>query len=198
MSEEIFEKTCIGPCGRSLPLSSFGLAPNGKDGHRTDCKFCQNVRHREAHRANPGKRQAYYKERRLKNGDLIRQSERAYWVDAGRRQHKNERSKVWRDKLRLEVVNAYGGFCQCCGMTDIFCLTLDHVNSDGAEHRKQIGASQSWTRLYQWAKDNGYPPNLRCLCLNCNRAAFYNDGVCPHQQELNIVALATERFAIAA
>lgn len=37
-------KQCSGPCGRVLPLSSFGLNAARKDGRRSDCKECRRQR----------------------------------------------------------------------------------------------------------------------------------------------------------
>lgn len=181
MSEEIFEKTCTGPCGRTLPLTSFNDQVGGKYDKRADCKFCQNIRHREHHRANPEIRNGYYRNRRRgPHGDAMRAKDKLR-REANPERHR-ELTKNWRDKLRIDVITAYGGFCQCCGITEICFLTLDHVAQDGAEHRKQIGAQRAWTVLYQWAKANGYPPSLRVLCWNCNNAAFRNNGICPHQE----------------
>lgn len=79
-------------------------------------------------------------------------------------------------RRRLSVIHAYGGKCNCCGEDTWQFLSLDHVNNDGAKHRKKIGQSQ----IYKWAEDNDYPNTLQLLCYNCNMAkGFY--GVCPHE-----------------
>lgn len=48
-------KKCSGPCGRTLPLSSFDTAAGRKDGRRSDCKDCRRARRgprgKEAQRA---------------------------------------------------------------------------------------------------------------------------------------------------
>ena len=59
-------------------------------------------------------------------------------------------------------------------------LTIDHVNGDGAAHRKEASMSTS-LKLHQWLKRNNYPDGYRVLCFNCNIAAFRNGNVCPHQ-----------------
>lgn len=180
----MLEKTCTGPCGRTLPISCFDNEANGKYGVRSDCKSCRKVRHRKAHHANPEKRRTYFRERRKRNGDAVRASERHSRKNAPpkTKEHRHAMAKAWRDNLRSEVITAYGGFCACCGISEICFLTLDHVNQDGAEHRRQIGARHAWSKVYLWARDNGYPPTLRVLCWNCNNAAFRNRGVCPHQE----------------
>jgi hypothetical protein len=93
----------------------------------------------------------------------------------------NVRTKKAHAKLRYETLQAYSEGepeCSCCGETILEFLGLDHVNNDGAAHRKEIGYHA--LAMYRWARDNGYPPTLQVLCHNCNLAkGFY--GRCPHQ-----------------
>jgi len=37
-------KACTGPCGRTLPLSSFGVRRASRDGRRSDCNECRRAR----------------------------------------------------------------------------------------------------------------------------------------------------------
>jgi hypothetical protein len=85
-------------------------------------------------------------------------------------------------KARLELLNHYGGTpprCACCGEGILAFLTVDHINQDGAKHRKQLRTS-STTTLYQWAKKNGFPKGFQVLCWNCNWGRHVNGGTCPH------------------
>jgi len=85
-------------------------------------------------------------------------------------------------KIKLLVLQHYGGEipkCACCGEKEQMFLTIDHINDDGAEHRRKIkrggGAS-----FYYWLKLNNYPEGFQVLCFNCNHAkSLY--GKCPHQ-----------------
>lgn len=90
----------------------------------------------------------------------------------------------WRWKLKQEVLSAYGNQCTCCGESRFEFLTLDHVNNDGADHRraiaKKLGRVASGHVLYYWAKTHGYPSMLQVLCWNCNCAKHYF-GSCPHK-----------------
>lgn len=90
----------------------------------------------------------------------------------------------WRYKLRIEVFSAYSKgkpVCNCCGESNIGFLTLDHVNNDGAKHRKEVGSGVS---LCSWAKRNKYPKTLQVLCYNCNCAKqFCGFNECPHNIE---------------
>lgn len=83
-------------------------------------------------------------------------------------------------QLRKDAVAAYGGRCQCPGGCDVDTeafLSIDHVNDDGAEHRKEIGTS-----IYRWLKKNNYPKDgFRLLCYNCNIGRANSAGVCPHE-----------------
>jgi len=85
--------------------------------------------------------------------------------------HKTADSKsVW--KLRLNVIEGYGGKCELCGEDDPHCLTIDHINEDGAEERKMIGGTYTF---YRKLRDNNYPrDNYRLLCYNCNCALGFN------------------------
>jgi len=85
--------------------------------------------------------------------------------------------KRWQS-LRDEVFVAYGGYrCKCCGETEPRFLQIDHVNNDGAKHRRQMGGGGN--HLYLWLKRNKYPEGFQVLCANCNYAKRF--GPCPHQ-----------------
>jgi len=84
-----------------------------------------------------------------------------------------------RIKLKREVMSAYGGKCQCCQEQELSFLSIDHINNDGAKHRKTVPGNQ----FYKWLKLNGFPSGYRVLCHNCNIGRHINGGVCPHQQQ---------------
>lgn len=83
-------------------------------------------------------------------------------------------------KLKIEVINAYGGKCACCHETTFEFLTLDHINNDGADHRRKVGGytRKVWSDL----KKNGFPPIMQVLCANCHLAKTIS-GECPHKKE---------------
>lgn len=85
-------------------------------------------------------------------------------------------------KLRLEVQEVYGGKCACCGETTPEFLTIDHINNDGAQHRKETKL-KGGRRFYAWLKRNGFPKDgLQLLCFNCNCGKQINGGTCPHEK----------------
>jgi hypothetical protein len=90
----------------------------------------------------------------------------------------------YREDIKRQVFEFYGGKCQCCGESNMAFLTLDHVNNDGAEHRKQLGigrGGKSTDVIYrQLVKGNfADADRFRVLCYNCNCGR--HGGVCPHQ-----------------
>jgi hypothetical protein len=81
--------------------------------------------------------------------------------------------------LRAEVIAAYGGKCACCTEAITQFLELDHIATDGAGHRREIGRGSDAT--YRWAKREGFPKNrFQLMCANCNQGRARNGGVCPH------------------
>lgn len=85
------------------------------------------------------------------------------------------RNKI--EDRRRKVIANYGGKCACCGESRFYFLTLDHVNDNGAEERKQpSGQAKAWARL---AKADAVSPDYQILCYNCNCAKGHL-GSCPH------------------
>lgn len=82
------------------------------------------------------------------------------------------------DALRQEVLQAYKARCACCGEERTEFLAIDHINNDGAAHRKRVGHSS----VYRWLKKNHFPDGFQVLCYNCNWAK-YRYGICPHEKE---------------
>lgn len=88
------------------------------------------------------------------------------------------------DNLRLETFAAYGAKCQCCGESNPGFLTIDHIDSRGGAHRKNVknNYQAGGIGFYRWLRANGWPKdNLRLLCFNCNCGRHYRGrGTCPH------------------
>lgn len=85
-------------------------------------------------------------------------------------------TKLNERRAKQEAMEAYGGQCACCGENELVFLCIDHVNNDGAEHRKEVG---SGTSMYRWLRKNKYPSGFQVLCWNCNAAKSIL-GKCPH------------------
>lgn len=86
---------------------------------------------------------------------------------------------VW--KLRLEIIAAYGGHCECCGESAPEFLTIDHngISPERDANGKRIGGKQ----MYRMLKRLNFPRDgYRLLCWNCNCARqYFGNGICPHK-----------------
>ena len=94
------------------------------------------------------------------------------------KEYHRQYSKRTNLELKKEVFSYYSGgtpCCACCGESHLEFLTIDHMNGDGAVHRKQIHCRN----INYWLRKNNYPGGFRILCFNCNWA-FGHFGYCPH------------------
>ena len=86
-------------------------------------------------------------------------------------------------KLKLELIAAYGGKCQCPGGCDIVepdWLSVDHKKGGGVQHRRQL--KLIGRDFYRWLKDRGFPKkDFRIMCYNCNLSRGHL-GLCPHER----------------
>jgi len=197
-------KTCT-RCHLEKPLAQFWYCKT-KQRHITECDDCRRARGRAYFKAHASERRAAAKAYRLRNLERARAVSRAWqrnnrerykanqlrWRQA-RRKELCEYTKRWNKanreralaaqracnkKLKDAAYAAYGGYrCKCCGEDREQFLSLDHVNNDGAAHRKVIDRR----KLYKWLQREGYPPGFQVLCMNCNFGKARNGGVCPHQ-----------------
>ena len=89
----------------------------------------------------------------------------------------------YRKKLKQLVLEHYGEQCACCGENGPVFLTIDHINEDGAEHRKQLckNSNSGSVCFYRWLKKNDFPDGFQTLCYSCNIGKHRNGGICPHQ-----------------
>jgi len=88
-------------------------------------------------------------------------------------------AKQHRLRLRQEVIAHYGGRCACCGESNLHFLQIDHIDNDGARHRR---ADPSAIKIYSWLKVHNFPSGFQVLCANCNSSKGHY-GFCPHQQK---------------
>lgn len=92
------------------------------------------------------------------------------------------RAKENRMKLRMAAFSVYGGpVCSCdgclwhnnaCQCVEIEILTLDHIDNNGADHRREISYGKEREggggKTYRWLKKNAWPSGFVVLCHNCN------------------------------
>jgi hypothetical protein len=72
----------------------------------------------------------------------------------------------YQKQLKFDAINKYSNgqlTCMKCGYSSIEMLSIDHINGDGAQHKKErdIGS------LYIWLRNNNYPDGYQTLCMNC-------------------------------
>lgn len=114
----------------------------------------------------------YYQQKNNKQKDYYKKRYREKWKEI----RSNQKERRW--KYKMTCLEHYGGNpprCACCQEMNLEFLTIDHINNNGAEHRKTMRGQN----FYSWVIKNNFPDDLRVLCMNCNwaRGKF---GYCPH------------------
>lgn len=124
---------------------------------------------------------------RTANKDVLRERQRTYqranvearrllnknWIINNRARYNASKAR-YRFKLKCEVMRLYANPVKCvrCGFSVIDGLVLDHVNNDGAKHRRESGISSRGNpgglRIYEHIRKNGKIDGLQVLCANCN------------------------------
>ena len=151
-------KTCH-KCKEEKPITEFSIDRSTPDGHRYQCRSCC-----KEGKTDYNKR--YYQEHKEK----IKARTTMYYL--GHRDvqlvKKRSRGRITRDKLKVEVLTHYGHgklACVLCSESRIACLSLDHINGDGAEHRRRLGLGRK--AIYSWLRKEGFPVGYQTLCMNC-------------------------------
>ena len=146
-------------CKIEKPNSNFGPLKAGRNGLSPICRYCK-ARIMRAYRQTPSGKIATKKQNRSINHKK-----------ANKRWTKNNSHKLrgYREKIRGLCFSAYGGYiCVHCGEQDKDVLVLDHIDNNGAKHRKEIDAERKVGVLYSWIIKNKFPPIFQVLCHNCN------------------------------
>lgn len=149
----------------------------------------QKERHRQSVRnfraKNPDKVRKEYDTRNARRRELYR-------TDEDVREEAKARSRAVmpavqrtrRMKLKKQVFDHYGRMCACCGETEESFLTIEHVNNDGAAHRKLLGNRQgAGPRLYLDIIRRGFPSDFEVACYNCNCGRAKTGGLCAHKRK---------------
>lgn len=84
-----------------------------------------------------------------------------------------EEKRLLNIQYKKDILTHYSGDKPCCGncgFSDIRALEVDHINNDGAEHRKEVcGGKRGGMAMYRWIIKNKFPDTFQILCSNCNR-----------------------------
>ena len=81
-----------------------------------------------------------------------------------------EKNRKMREKEKLTVIEHYSNGtmkCSKCGFSDIRALSIDHVDGNGNQHRKQVTKGNAGWNFYRWLRLNNYPEGFQVLCMNC-------------------------------
>ena len=175
-------------CKQWLPTDLFGKNRSTKDGLRRICQSCRhNVycahsdeiceRQREYYltRSPEEKAKIRARENRRRNERSVKERQAGMCSKCLARPAESGRvvcnrcydyQKQYTDELRAQVFASYGGVCIQCGESHPAFLSIDHINSDGAEHRRAVGSGH---RLYMWLRKKVFPQeDFQLLCANCN------------------------------
>src|SRR5215813_5575380 len=163
----VIEKKCRG-CRELKPRSEFG-----DDGKRTLCVSCwaeysactlkRKITKAALERRNL--KQSTYQAMTWETRRLKQKEWRQANIERGNARKRREfaanpervlaRHQVWRNRLKLEVFEHYGGaVCACCGENTFEILTLDNVNNDGSNNSKEMKQRKVGTVIYSWFKKN--------------------------------------------
>jgi hypothetical protein len=107
------------------------------------------------------------------------------WTTRWHAENKELHAKQMADRklvLKLEAMAHYGKACACCNEHREKFLELDHINNDGADHRRKVGKWRVGVNMIRLLKKLGWPAGFQFLCSNCNLAKFRH-GHCPHEDE---------------
>ncbi|MBX9804194.1 MAG: hypothetical protein K2Y18_00385 [Alphaproteobacteria bacterium] len=179
-------RVCV-KCEEEKPLDAFAkvytLRNRGKNYYQHTCLICYRAAHAEKERKRRKDKPEEYRAARKKHR-------------AANLEHCRMLRRLSGHKLKEQAYNAYGGYeCVCCGETEKTMLSIDHIDEDGARHRKEVlkvvrpttfCRGSSGDNLYRWLKNNDFPPGFQVLCYNCNISKHRNKGTCAHKYANNI------------
>ena len=182
-------------CDRDLPRDAFYAATLARN--EGPCKECVKVRMSRRYKALIGAGLCMDCRKKVGKGHSrcpnCMKIQRERYHKNGDRERQLSRERHFKDKVA--AFEAYGGpVCKCCGETELEFLSIDHINGDGAAHRKEMAKNSNSSphaycgyHLHTWLRLNNYPPGFQVLCMNCNFAKGHF-GECPHQrQRLQVV-----------
>ena len=105
---------------------------------------------------------------RSRNWRIAHKEEMKKWQQEYNRSHREKRINHYKEQ-RLTVIKHYGGKCAFCGDTNINHLCIDHINDDGAKHRKTTDGRKFLNRLIK----SNFPDGFQILCWNHNAEKQY-------------------------
>lgn len=167
-------------CGLEKPLDEFMRDASKASGYGSRCKACDNEKRHAAYaREHPGARRRPRRSlpagtRRCYVCEKVKPAT-SFRLDCSRSGGRASRCRQCDDENRRErhaaarqrAIRVYGGHCVICGSRKE--LEFDHIDWDGAEHRR----SENHKRMIRRIARTGAPIpeyRLRLLCVDCHRA----------------------------
>jgi len=84
------------------------------------------------------------------------------------------RSRERRKLLRAKFFALIGDSCSQCDCMELDVLTVNHTQTNGAEHRRHISRGVGGTAFYYEILKTRNIAGLNCLCFSCNDNDYYN------------------------
>ena len=154
-------------CKNELPIDAFSIRNRERDGHYCYCKECKSKQDKLYRKNNKDKIKKKAHEKYLRNIEHINKKSTLY------SKQNREKCRAWgtkaKNKLKAEIFVHYGNGeikCKLCPELDLNLLTIDHINGNGNQHRKEIGKKTGYN-FYSWLKKNNYPDGYQVLCWTC-------------------------------
>ena len=98
------------------------------------------------------------------------------------REEVNKKNREFAYKCRVEALTHYGNgklACIRCSESDIRCLSIDHINGGGNQHRRELGGKG--IKLSQILRRQGFPEGYQTLCMNCQWKKRYENHEVGHE-----------------
>ncbi len=80
--------------------------------------------------------------------------------------------KVWQRDNKIELFNSMGGKCKCCGITEWWNLTVDHIKPI---HQPFIKRENTYKMVKRLLKNKGDRKDFQILCFGCNNSKNTNE-----------------------
>lgn len=128
------------------------------------------------------KQRAYADEHHAKEGVAGAVQLRKHIYHLKNREVRNANNVKRNLEVKRLVIAAYGGKCACCGEDGLQFLSIDHINGDGADHRRELKTIGAGHSFYRYLLNNDFPDKhrLTVLCHSCNVAKGVGID-CPHK-----------------
>lgn len=193
---QTYIKTCY-KCKRELSIIDFSKDRSREDGLNPECRECSSKRSKIYRENNKEKLQEKHKKYYAENRDVVlergrkyraenrgkeRERRKKYYAENREqelektRKYQEEHREYYRSRNRLLFYDARVKVlsylnpelkCEKCGIDDIRLLTIDHINNDGYQERKNKTAYQIYKKIVEMPL-SAARKKYQVLCRNCN------------------------------